>query len=66
MKNWSAKDWFIFVVGSGFIGWGILMIIGTIVSGRPMSDKAGEIFVSIVVGLSSALGLYFGKVNGRQ
>ena len=65
MKDWTARDWIGWSIVVGLISWGLVLELGIMIRGGSMSDKGGEVLGLIAGGLVTALGLYFGKTNGK-
>jgi hypothetical protein len=64
MINLSPRDQVAFIIAAGLIGWGLVLLIGITIRGRPLSESGGEIFLAIATGLTTALGAYFATRNG--
>lgn len=55
----SARDRVAFVIAVGLVSWGLVTLISVSFNDKPLSDKGGEIFLAIAVGLASSLTAYF-------
>jgi hypothetical protein len=62
--NIPPRDQVALIIAAGLIGWGLVLLIGLTIRGRPLSGSGGEIFLAIATGLTTALGAYFATRNG--